>query len=79
MTLPEYSSVIVTRDIPSVGLAAGDVGVIVMVHKDANKATIGYELEIFAVNGDSVDTVSVGVNDVRAASDNDRTHARSAA
>jgi Domain of unknown function (DUF4926) len=79
MTLPEYSSVIVTRDIPEAALAAGDVSGIVMIHEDANKAPIGYILEIIAVNGDSLDIVSVRLNDVRAASDYDLTLARSAA
>jgi Domain of unknown function (DUF4926) len=79
MTLPEYSSVIVTRDIPEARLAAGELGVIVMIHEDANKTPIGYILEIIAVNGDSLDIVSVRLNDVRAASDYDLTLARSAA
>jgi Domain of unknown function (DUF4926) len=79
MTLPEYSRAILTRDIPTSGLVAGDVGVVVLIHQDSDKQPVGYELELFAINGDSLDTVSVGLNDVRAAGEQDRAHARSAA
>ncbi len=79
MTLPEYSCVVLRRTLPDLGLVAGDVDVIVLIHNDAQHLPIGYELEIFSVMGDSIETVGVSLDDVRAATENDRAHARSAA
>jgi hypothetical protein len=65
MSLPEFSRGHVTRDTVESGLSAGDVGVIVQVHRDVNNKPIGYMLETFSVDGESIDTVSVGLDDVR--------------
>jgi hypothetical protein len=79
MRLPEFSHVVLVRDFPKFGLITGDVGVIVLIHEDENQQPIGYELEIFSVTGESLTTVGVGLQDVRLAIENDRSHARSAA
>jgi hypothetical protein len=79
MILEEYSYAVLKRDLPELGLVAGDVGVVVMIHTDLQEQPIGYALELFSIGGESLDVVSVGLDDVRPSSDNDRTHARSAA
>jgi Domain of unknown function (DUF4926) len=79
MSLPEFSRGVVTRDIVESGLSAGDVGVIVHVHRNVNKKPIGYMLEMFNIDGDSLDVVSVGRDDVRCAAPTDRMHVRVAA
>jgi Domain of unknown function (DUF4926) len=79
MTLPEYSIVVVTRDLPEQDLMAGDVGTIVLTHVDKDGQPIGYEIEVFSITGQSVTTIGVHLSDVRIANENDRVHARSAA
>jgi hypothetical protein len=79
MIINENSRAVVVRDLPDLGLSAGDVGVVVHIHQNANKETVGYMLEIFSVDGESIDVVSVGVDEVRSAAPTDRMHARVAA
>jgi hypothetical protein len=79
MILEEHTRAIVVRNLPALGLAIGDVGTIVHIHHDVQNKPIGYMLETFSVDGESLDTVSVDIDDVRSASSTDRMHARSAA
>jgi Domain of unknown function (DUF4926) len=79
MILQEYTRAIVVHDLPELGLAIGDVGTIVHIHTDVQNKPVGYMLETFSVDGESLDTVSVGIDDVRSASSADRMHARHAA
>ena len=79
MALPEFSHAVVTRDLPNEGLSAGDVGVVVHIHYDADKLPIGYMLETFSVDGEGIGVVSVGLDDVRSAAPTDRMHGGAAA
>jgi hypothetical protein len=79
MILPEYSIVVLTKDLPQDELLAGDVGTIVFTHMDKNGQPIGYEIEVFSITGESLTTVGVSLTDVRLACENDRAHARTAA
>ncbi len=75
--IPEHAHVVLTRDLPEHGLKAGDVGVVVHVHRSSTVATpIGYMIEIFTVDGASVDEVSVPADALRQATPMDRVHAR---
>jgi hypothetical protein len=79
MIINEHSRAVVLHDLPASGLKAGDVGVVVHIHHDVAGDTIGYMLEMFNIDGDSLDVVSVGRNDVRCATPTDRMHVRVAA
>jgi hypothetical protein len=73
----EHDTVILTRDIPEAKLRAGDVGVVIHLHRSAGEdVPVGYMLEIFSVDGASLDEVSVPADSVRAAEPTDRAAAR---
>jgi|SRR5712691_5025541 len=58
MTLAPYQRVVLTGDLPEEGLRAGDVGVIVEHHAARADVPEGYELEVFAANGQTIAVVS---------------------
>lgn len=69
MTLALYQRVILTRDILEEGLRAGDVGVIVEHYSARAEVPEGYELEVFAANGQTITVVSVPASAVREATE----------
>jgi hypothetical protein len=79
MIINEHSRAVVVHDLPASGLKAGDVGVVVHIHRDVSGDPVGYMLEMFNIDGDSLDVVSVGRYDVRCATSADRMHVRVAA
>ena len=75
--IAEHDYAVLTRDLPDLGLAAGDVGVVIHVHrKTGSSEAAGYMLEIFTVDGQSMDEVSVPADAVRPANAGDRVSAR---
>ena len=70
--LREHEHAVLTTDLPEYGLKAGDVGVVVMVHAGGR----GYELEIFTVDGRTLDVVTVTAEQVRALQGDEVMHAR---
>lgn len=75
--ISEHSHAVLTRDIPDLGLAAGDVGVVVHIHMGPDRnAPLGYMLELFTVDGKTIDVVSVPADAVRPSADADRLHVR---
>jgi hypothetical protein len=77
--LPEHSYAVVTRDVPAEKVCTGDVGVIVHIHQNEAGEAIGYLLELFTPDGESLDVVSVPADAVRALGPNDRAAVRVAA
>ena len=76
----EHAYAVLTQDIPEHGLQAGDVGVVVHIHRKSEAgAPEGYMLEMFTVDGVSVGEVSVPADAVRPALATDRLHARAVA
>jgi hypothetical protein len=71
-----FTRVILTRDIPEEGLRCGDVGTVVEIYDDSSGNAIGYELETFAANGETVTVASVPADAVRPATATDRLAAR---
>ncbi len=58
--IKEHDLVVLTADLPTEGLKAGDVGTVVMVH------TIpGYEVEVMTLEGRTIAVVSVFPHQVR--------------
>jgi len=75
--IAELSHAVLTRDIADKGLRAGDVGVVVHIHRDGERVEpIGYMLELFSVDGESLGTESVPADAVRPSTINDRMHVR---
>jgi hypothetical protein len=71
MTLALYQRVVLTEDLPKEGLRAGDVGVIVEHYPARADVPEGYELEVFAANGQTVAVVSVPASAVREATEHE--------
>jgi hypothetical protein len=59
--IKELDDVILACDLPEHGLNAGDIGTVVLVHR--NEA--GYEVEFTALNGDTIAVVTLMANQVR--------------
>ena len=70
--LNELDRVILTDDLPAVGLEAGDVGVIVFVY-NAGEA---YEVEFFALDGSTIAVATAYASQVRPITADDVSHAR---
>jgi len=69
ITLALYQRVVLTQDVPEDGLRAGDVGVIVEHYPARADVPEGYELEVFAANGETIAVVSVPAAVVREATE----------
>jgi hypothetical protein len=72
MMINELDDVILTRDLPEHGLSAGDVGTIVLVHR--NQA--GYEVEFTTLDGDTVAVLTLMPDQVRPVNSWEIAHAR---
>jgi hypothetical protein len=73
----EHERAVVTRDLPDLGLVAGDVGVVVHIHrKPGVHEPAGYMLELFSLDGESLREESVPADAVRPVTANDLMHAR---
>jgi len=68
----EHSSVVLTEAIPSAGLEAGDVGVVVHVHRNGE----AYEVEFLTLDGNTIAVETLTARQVRAASNRDIPHVR---
>jgi hypothetical protein len=68
----EHERAVLTVDLLEYGFKAGDVGRIVHIYGDAS----AYELEIFALDGHTLDVVTVEANQVRSVSEHDMLHVR---
>jgi Domain of unknown function (DUF4926) len=71
MTLALYQRVVLTQDLPKEGLRAGDLGVVVEHYSARADVPEGYELEVFAANGQTVAVVSVPASAVREATEHE--------
>jgi Domain of unknown function (DUF4926) len=69
--IDELKTVILTADLPEYGLKAGDLGVVVLVHRHG-----GYEVEFMTLDGETVAVVSLSPDQVRAARHREIAHAR---
>ena len=70
--MKELDPVVLTEDLPSDGLKAGDVGWIVMVHEGG----AGYEVEFVTLAGDTVSIATVSSSTVRPVARTEIAHAR---
>jgi hypothetical protein len=58
----ELDDVILACDLPEYDLTAGDIGTVVLVHRNA----AGYEVEFTALDGETIAVVTLMANQVRA-------------
>ena len=59
--LKELGDGILACDLPEHGLSAGDIGTVVLVHRNA----AGYEVEFTSLDGDTIAVVTLMANQVR--------------
>jgi hypothetical protein len=70
--IKEHEQVVLAVDLPEHNLKAGDVGRVVHVYKDAE----AYEMELFTLDGRTLDVVTVEANQVRPVTPRDILHIR---
>ena len=68
----ELDDVILTRDVPEHSLSAGDIGTVVLVHR--NEA--GYEVEFTALDGETIAVLTLSPDQVRPANPREIAHVR---
>jgi hypothetical protein len=68
----EHDCVVLLKDIPEEGLAAGDVGTVVHIHRN----NAGYEVEFMTLTGDTIAVASVAASLVRPVAARDVVHVR---
>jgi Domain of unknown function (DUF4926) len=68
----ELDSVVLTTDLPEYGLERGDIGAVVLVHKDGK----GYEVEFVTLDGETVAVVSLFPSQIRPIGRGEIAHAR---
>jgi Domain of unknown function (DUF4926) len=57
----EHSQVVLTKDLPSLGLEAGDVGVIVHIHAQGK----AYEVEFITLDGETIGVETIEESKLR--------------
>lgn len=70
--IQELDDVILTYDLPKYGLASGDIGTVVLVHKESK----GYEVEFTALDGETIAIVTLTADQVRPSKQREIAHAR---
>lgn len=70
--MKEHDRVVLTEALPKEGLQAGDVGVIVHVYRQGE----AFDVEFFALNGNTLSVATVPASHVRAVTAQDMSHAR---
>ncbi len=73
--IQELDTVILTRDIPQQKLRKGDLGAVVLVHRDG----AAYEVEFVTLGGETLAVVTLPADAVRAATGREIAHAREVA
>lgn len=68
----ELDDVILDCDLPAHGLACGDIGTVVLVHEHRD----GYEVEFTALDGETIEVVTLSAAQVRAVGHGEIAHAR---
>lgn len=70
--IQELDSVVLTIDLPEYGLERGDIGAVVLVHRN----DAGYEVEFVTLDGGTVAVVSLFPSQVRSIRQGEIAHAR---
>jgi len=70
--IKELDNVVLTVDLPQYGLAAGDIGTVVMIHPKNE----GYEVEFMTLDGETLAVTSLIATQVRPISHKEIAHVR---
>ncbi len=70
--IEELEDVILTCDLPEYGLTRGDIGTVVLIHKEGK----GYEVEFTTLDGETVAIVTLMANQVRPSKSREIAHVR---
>jgi hypothetical protein len=70
--IKELDDVILACDLPEHSLNAGDIGTVVLVHRNA----AGYEIEFTALDGETIGVVTLMANQIRPVQAGAIAHAR---
>jgi hypothetical protein len=70
--MKEHDTVVLKADLPVLGLKAGDIGTVVMVHARG----AGYEVEFMTLGGATVAVVTLQADQVRSVAPREIAHAR---
>ena len=70
--IQELDRVVLTVDLPDVGLKQGDIGTVVLIHQGG----AGFEVEFMTLDGETVAVVSLLANQVRPISRKEIAHVR---
>jgi hypothetical protein len=73
--IKELDPVVLTEDLPVEGLRAGDVGWVVLVHRNG----AGFEVEFVTLGGETVSVVTLDAGAVRPVGPKEIAHARAVA
>ncbi len=68
----ELDSIVLTTDLPKYRLERGDIGTVVMVHRDGE----GYEVEFITLEGETLAVVTLPASQVRPIASGEIAHAR---
>jgi len=68
----ELDRVVLTTPLPALGLEAGDIGTVVLVHEGGR----GFEVEFVTLGGDTIAVATLMNGDVRPVDRNEIAHAR---
>ena len=70
--IKQFDPIVLTQDLPTEGLEAGDVGCVVMIHNGG----AGYEIEFVTLAGETVSVATVPASAVRPVARKEIAHAR---
>ena len=73
--MEERDAVVLAEDIPGHGLKKGDIGTVVLIHKDG----AGYEVEFVTLDGETVAVATLAASQVRPVARREIAHARAVA
>jgi hypothetical protein len=73
--IQELDTVILARDVPQQGLRSGDVGTVVLIHRDG----AAYEVEFVTLGGETIAVVTLPADAVRPITGREIAHAREVA
>jgi hypothetical protein len=73
--IQELDTVILNRDVPQQGLRSGDVGTVVLIHRDR----AAYEVEFVTLGGETIAVVTLPADAVRPITGREIAHARQVA
>ena len=77
--IKDHERVILERDLPDFGLCQGDLGTVVMVHREAGSVqgdAAGFEVEFMTLDGETVGVTTLLPSDVRPIGKRDIPHVR---